>query len=266
MQGFRLLSLSAYVPDSSPRAATKLIRSLPSTRLTALHLTGPWALSARAAAALTAATALRALTLPGDGLGEALAAHPATLLTGLERLRLSDAGACSAATLEALSEQLGALTHLALDYGPLEEGEEDSAGVVVSQANSSNSVIVRDVQHTWAELPALRSLAIGARKVAPDPGWDWAPDPWLGGGELPERQYLSVTDSLLDSIAALTGLTGLTLGPSARLEQLDGLEWLVGALESTGLQQLVLTLQVRRLRALRCVTWAYLNAQNELAG
>ena len=31
LQGFRLLSLSAYVPNSSARAANKLIRSLPLT-------------------------------------------------------------------------------------------------------------------------------------------------------------------------------------------------------------------------------------------
>lgn len=102
LQGFRLLSLSAYVPDSSARAASKLLRSLPLANLTALHLTGPWALSAQAAAALTAATALQELTLPGGGLGKALAAHPAVLLTGLQHLRLSDAGACSADTLRAL--------------------------------------------------------------------------------------------------------------------------------------------------------------------
>jgi hypothetical protein len=247
----RLLSLSTYIPDHSKKAARKLLRSLPFSHLTALHLTGsckPWP---KAAAALTAATALCDLTLPGVGLAEGLAAHPGVLLSGLQRLHLSDAGRCSAATLRALSSQLTALTDLSLSYNPLDTGDVEHAGVVTSTTSSSNSVIAREVQDCWAKLPALRSLQIGTRKVLQEHGLDALPDQTLlkdPSQKAPTRHYLEISRRLLRVIAALTGLTNLALGPSASLEERSdrsGLRRLLPPLQQLkGLQQLVLSLQV----------------------
>jgi hypothetical protein len=270
LQSLRLLSLSAHMPDSSKKAARKLLRSLPFSHLTSLHLTGSCKVGPKAAAALTAATALRDLTLPGAGLEKALAAHPGVLLAGLQRLHLSDAGTCSAAALGALSIQLSALTHLSLAYNPLPAGcrllhgaaGDKAAGVVASVSYKllrSNSMIVDDVQDCWAQLPALRSLQIGSRKVLQDYGWvdeceelvnsdgEWDD---FGHAEPPQGLFLEGNRRLLHSLVALTGLTSLTLGPSAWLQECpegDGLKGLLPLLHQlTGLQQLVLTLQVRR--------------------
>jgi hypothetical protein len=246
----RLLSLSTYIPDHSKKAARKLLRSLLFSHLTALHLTGSCKLGPKAAAALTAATALRELTLPGVGLAEGLAAHPGVLLSGLQSLHLSDAGRCSAAALRALSSQLTALTDLSLSYNPLDAGDVEHAGVVTSTTSSSNSVIAREVQDCWAKLPALRSLHVGTRKVLQEYGLDALPDQTLlkDPSQAPTRHYLEISCRLLRMVAALTGLTSLTLGPSASLKERSdrsGLRRLLPPLQQlTGLRQLVLTLQV----------------------
>jgi hypothetical protein len=178
------------------------------------------------------------------------------LPAGLQRLRLSDAGACSAATLRALSDQPSTLTNLALDYHPLPVGEEgkQSAGMVTT-ANSNQSLIKREVQRCWAGLPALRSLHIGSRKVPLKYDLDRDVQHWMHGfpqvPETPQRDYILVNSSLLDSIAALTGLTSLTLGPSAWLQEapegsgLWGLSRMLSRL--TRLQWLVLNMQVSQL-------------------
>lgn len=134
------MSLSMQPPDTPD--ADQLLQALPLVHLTALHLTGPWTLSARAVTALTAATALQALTLPGACLQKALAElvpSPAprslcSVLSGrLQRLHRSDAGGYSAATLRALSDQLTALTELWLDYNPLpDEGQHSCRHVLHS--------------------------------------------------------------------------------------------------------------------------------------
>lgn len=253
-QGFRLISLSAHVPYSTDSAGSKLLLSLPLPHLTALHLTGRWALPDAAAAALTAATSLRDLTLSGVGLGEALAAHSGDLSPRLHSLCLTDAGACSAATLRALSEQLSALTHLTLDYNALSDGEVDSPGMVTSPTNSNHSLIDPEVQDCWAGLSALRSLHIGSRKIPQEYGLD-IEDELLGdhhSQEPSERSYLAVDCHLIKSIAALTRLTSLTLGPSAWLDNeaaeggVEPCREMVQLRKLTGLQQLVLTLQVGR--------------------
>lgn len=215
--------------------ADQLLQALPLAHLKVLHLTGPWALSARAAAALTAATALQALTLPGAGLQEALAALSLTprrlcsVLSGrLQYLRLSDAGGCSAATLRALSDQLTALTELQLDYNPLPDADSTAAGMSCTFGSSS---ISQGVHTCSADLPALRSLQIGPAGNSP----------WL---------RLQGDSVLLDSIAGLTCLTSLTMGPSAQLRAgSGGLRSLPGLLQGlTGLRQLALTLQVNTVR------------------
>jgi hypothetical protein len=186
------------------------------------------------------------------------------LLAGLQRLHLSDAGTCSAAALGALSSQLSALTHLSLTYNPLSAADDKAAGVVASPSNKllrSNSVIVDDVQDCWAQLPALRSLQIGSRHIPQDYGWAdyyeelamaWDDDddddkPWA---DPPKGLFLEGNRRLLHSLVALTGLTSLTLGPSAWLQERpegDGLRGLLPLTHQlTGLQQLVLTLRASR--------------------
>jgi hypothetical protein len=171
-------------------------------------------------------------------------------------------------TLGALSSQLSALTHLSLTYNPLSSADDKSPGVVASASNRllrSNSMIVDEVQDCWAQLPALRSLQIGSRKVLQDYGWVDDYEASFQGGEFdddatgdlsqdhvepPKGLFIEGTPRLLRSVAALTGLTSLTLGPSAWLQERpvgDGLQGLLPpSRQLTGLQQLVLTLQVSR--------------------
>lgn len=69
---------------------------------------------------------------------------------------------------------------------------------------------------------------------------------WLGHGDPPRKLYMEVDGALLDSIAAETALTSLTLGPSAWLQEESALNLLLAPLQKlTELQQLGLTLQVR---------------------
>lgn len=103
-----------------------------------------------------------------------------------------------------------------------------------------SSIISPGVHTCWADLPALRSLQIGPAGKA-----------WL---------RLQGDSGLLDSIAGLTRLTSLTLGPSAQLRAgSSGLRSLPGLLQGlTGLRQQVLTLQVNtaalgHLQAVCCV-------------
>jgi hypothetical protein len=174
----------------------------------------------------------------------------------LHSLCLTDAGACSAATLRALSEQLSALTHLTLDYNALSDGEVDSTGMVTSPTNSNHSLIDPEVQDCWGGLSALRSLHIGSRKIPQEYGLD-IEDELLGdhhSQEPSERPYLVPCCGLsLDKEhCSLTRLTSLTLGPSAWQDNeaaeggVEPCREMVQLRKLTGLQQLVLTLQVGR--------------------
>jgi len=191
--------------------------------------------------------------MPGAGLPDALTAAdsgadavppPASLAAvlpvSLQRLTLTDAGCISAEELTALGQQLTALTDLQLSYHPLEEGSDGAAALI---GGGNTTAVVPAVHQAWSELAALRGLQLGSRKVPQDSAFEFLeltePDP-------PNTPRLCIDSLMLDSIAALTGLTSLNLGSSATLDDdPSGMEQLQQALEPlTSLQELGLTLQV----------------------
>lgn len=192
--------------------------------------------------------------MPGAGLPDALTAADsgadaesppasslaAVLSVSLQRLTLTDAGCISAEELTALGQQLTALTDLQLSYHPLEEGI-DNAAALIGGGNDIDTALVPAVHQAWSELAVLRSLQLGSRKVPQESMFEI-------GSELepPDKPRLFIDSPILDSIAALTGLTSLNLGSSAALDfHFSGMQHLQQAVEPlTSLQELGLTLQV----------------------
>jgi len=191
--------------------------------------------------------------MPGAGLPDALTAAdsgadavspPASLAAvlpvSLQRLTLTDAGCISAEELTALGQQLTALTHLQLSYHPLEEGDDDAAALI---AGGNTTAVAPAVHQAWSELAALCSLQLGSRRVPQESAYEDLEETEM---EPPNKPRLCIDSLMLDSIAALTGLTSLNLGSSATLDDdPSGMEQLQQAVEPlTNLQELGLTLQV----------------------
>jgi len=259
-QALKLTSYKGHVADTDD--AEHLLQTLPLRHLTSLHLTGPWELTAEGAAALSTATRLQELCMPGAGLPDALTAADsgadagpppasslaAVLSVSLQRLTLTDAGCVSAEELTALGQQLTALTDLQLSYHPLEEGDDDAAALIGGDYTTD---LVPAVHQAWTELAALRSLQLGSRKMPQQSAYEelslqqqmTASEPEM---EPPNKPRLFIDSLMLDSIAALTGLTRLNLGASAALsDDASGMQQLQQAVEPlTSLQELGLTLKV----------------------
>jgi len=204
-QGFKLRSFKGYVDDTDD--LQMLLTHLPLQHLTSLDISGSSSLGlpAAAAAALTPATALQELSLPGCALADCMAELRFTelascLSVSLQRLSITKAEALTVEQLTVLAQQLTALQDLELCYDSssgwlIEADSDDDEGVEPAQPDG--------VDKCWSQLP-LTSLKLGTK---------WVPEADATAFD-PSSGHVGITTDLLSSMSALSRLASLTLGPS----------------------------------------------------